>query len=148
MLQGFTLFNSESTSIFTTLSQYLTFANFLFAVALIIFIMFFCVRSLTNTKIATFVIVVSFIPFLLYFYEATKNLFNTICYLATASSFGGVGLVFCIISIVMLLFGFRDEELSIQYVHTRFYWIVMVIFGYIGFFLISVGLLGTTPVAQ
>ena len=145
MLQGLTLFNSESFSIFDTLSQYLLLTNLMFAVSLIVFVMFFCIRSLSNTKTASFIIVVSFIPFLLFFPVVIQNLYNNLYYLCTQTCAGKVGLAFCVISLIMLLLGFRDEELSVQYVHSRFYWISMVVFAYFGLFMVSIGLLGSTP---
>jgi len=113
-------------------------ANFMFAIVLLVFVGFFCIRMLSNTKTACTLTVTVFLCVLLYLQlrfdilplvKAMTNSFQRIA-----------GTICCVFSAMAVVKGLADEEKSEQYVHRKGYWWMCVAVLYFGLFLVGAGM--------
>ncbi len=112
-------------------------ANFLFAMSLLLFVFFICVRMVTNTKNAG--CVTAGLVGCIFAYRMIlgggmpAGLF--------ANSFIGIaGILCCIASVIGIFRGLLDEEMFEEYVHGRLYWCGMLLLLYGGFVQIAIGI--------
>ena len=114
-------------------------ANFMFAIVLLVFVGFFCIRMLSNTKTACTLTVTVFLCVLLYL----QLRFDIILPLVKAmtNSFQRIaGTICCVFSAMAVVKGLADEEKREQYVHRKGYWWMCVAVLYFGLFLLSAGM--------
>ena len=114
-------------------------ANFMFAIVLLVFVGFFCIRMLSNTKTACTLTVTVFLCVLLYL----QIRFDIILPLVKAitNSFQRItGTACCVFSSIAVVKGLADEEKSEQYVHRKGYWWLCVAVLYSGLFLVGAGM--------
>ena len=111
-------------------------ANFMLAIVILVFVGFFCIRMLSNTKTACVITATIFLCLLLYLQirfeiilPAIKAITNSIQRI--------VGAVCCVLSAIAVVKGLADEENSEQYVHRRAYWCACIALLYFGLFLIG-----------
>ncbi|MBR4908551.1 MAG: hypothetical protein IKZ43_06040 [Acidaminococcaceae bacterium] len=114
-------------------------ANFMLAIVILVFVGFFCIRMLSNTKTACILTVTIFICVLLYLQirfeiilPVIKAIINSIQRI--------VGVACCVLSAIAVVKGLADEEKSEQYVHRRAYWCACIVLLYFGLFLIGAGM--------
>ena len=114
-------------------------ANFMLAIVILVFVGFFCIRMLSNTKTACILTVTIFICVLLYLQirfeiilPVIKAIINSIQRI--------VGAVCCFFSAIVMVKGLSDEEKNEQYVHRRAYWCACIAVLYFGLFLIGAGM--------
>ena len=114
-------------------------ANFMLAIVILVFVGFFCIRMLSNTKTACVITATIFLCVLLYLQirfeiilPAIKAITNSIQRI--------VGAVCCVLSAIAAVKGLADEENSEQYVHRRAYWCACIALLYFGLFLIGAGM--------
>lgn len=123
-------------------SGHLLMANFLFALALVVFVVFFCLRSASSTKTSVLIMLASMTVFPVFFPAMVQDLAEGLMRILSTSVPGKIGILCCAVSVAMLLAGFSDEEKSEEYVHGRLYWTGAVLCGYCGLFFTSVGMIG------
>lgn len=110
-------------------------ANCLFALFLIVFVMFFCVRMVSSTSFALKAIILSLALFMGYaewkaheVLPILKLVFNGV------ASF--TGLVIFLVGCLFLFKGLSEEEKTEEYVHNRFYWFCSIVTIYAGLLVI------------
>ncbi|MBQ5345259.1 MAG: hypothetical protein J6F33_08710 [Acidaminococcaceae bacterium] len=114
-------------------------ANFMFAIVLLVFVGFFCIRMLSNTKTACTLTVTVFLCVLLYLQLRFEFILPIL--MAITNSFQRIaGTVCCAFSAIAVVKGLADEEKSEQYVHRKGYWWMCVAVLYFGLFLVGAGM--------
>ena len=114
-------------------------ANFMLAIVILVFVGFFCIRMLSNTKTACIITAMIFICALLYLQIRFEIILPVIKAIANSIQ-RMVGTVCCILSTIAVVKGLADEEKSEQYVHRRAYWCACIALLYFGLFLIGAGM--------
>ena len=114
-------------------------ANFMLAILILVFVGFFCIRMLSNTKTACIITAMIFICALLYLQIRFEIILPVIKAIANSVQ-RMVGTVCCILSAIAVVKGLTDEEKSEQYVHRRAYWCACIALLYFGLFLIGAGM--------
>ena len=114
-------------------------ANFMLAIVILVFVGFFCIRMLSNTKTACIITAMIFICALLYLQIRFEIILPVIKAIANSVQ-RMVGTVCCILSAIAVVKGLADEEKSEQYVHRRAYWCACIALLYFGLFLIGAGM--------
>ena len=114
-------------------------ANFMLAIVILVFVGFFCIRMLSNTKTACIITAMIFICALLYLQIRFEIILPVIKAIANSVQ-RMVGTVCCILSAIAVVKGLTDEEKSEQYVHRRAYWCACIALLYFGLFLIGAGM--------
>ena len=112
-------------------------ANVLFAVFLLIFTGFFCIRMLSNTKIAT-VATIAIVAVV-----GTHHMYQNDWHIPALSVFNAwlvVGAACCAAAATGILLGLAHEEKSDDFVHKKIYWVSLVLLGYGGLVSISHGI--------
>lgn len=110
-------------------------ANALFAIILLVFVGFFCVRMISNTKVsvATAGVMAGAIG-LYYLYWNAWNFPQV-----TINHWVMSGMVCCIAAVAGIVVGLMHEETQEEYVHGRSFWCGLVLLGYSGLVCISHG---------
>ena len=137
MLEGFSAFTTAPATIWRSLTGIFFMANFLFSMLLILFTVFFCVRSVSDTKKAVFLMAVSLLFMFMFSKTATGQVVDVFLFLFNGVFIGQLGLIGLILSVVLVLVGMRDEERSMDYVHSRFYWVGSAVIAYVSLVFIS-----------
>ena len=114
-------------------------ANFMLAIVILVFVGFFCIRMLSNTKTACIITATIFICVLLYL-QIRFEIIMPVLKAITNSIQRVVGALCCVLSAVAVVKGLADEENSEQYVHRRAYWCACIALLYFGLFLIGAGM--------
>ena len=114
-------------------------ANFMLAIVILVFVGFFCIRMLSDTKTACIITAMIFICALLYLQIRFEIILPVIKAIANSVQ-RMVGTVCCILSAIAVVKGLTDEEKSEQYVHRRAYWCACIALLYFGLFLIGAGM--------
>ena len=114
-------------------------ANFMLAIVILVFVGFFCIRMLSNTKMACVITATIFLCVLLYLQIRFEIILPVIKAIANSIQ-RMVGTVCCILSAIAVVKGLTDEEKSEQYVHRRAYWCACIALLYFGLFLIGAGM--------
>ena len=91
------------------------------AIVILVFVGFFCIRMLSNTKTACILTVTIFIC-LLFFLQIRFEVILPVIKAITKSIQRIVGAACCVLSAIAVVKGLADEENSEQYVHRRAYW--------------------------
>jgi|GEM_PF-3381706 len=119
-------------------SGFLT-ANFMFAIVLLVFVVFICIRMLRNTKSACLV-TASGIFFVLFYVQLQFGAVLPALLVVIRDSWRSVGAAFCVFAAVAVVKGLADEEKRDEYVHHRLYWGSWILLMYAGLFLVSGGM--------
>ncbi|MBQ9573131.1 MAG: hypothetical protein IJR22_07065 [Acidaminococcaceae bacterium] len=114
-------------------------ANFLLALVLLVFVGFFCIRMLSNTKTACCLTVGIFF-IVLFYLQLTLDAVLPVLKAIANDALRIIGAVCCILSVIAVVKGLADEEKSEQYVHRRAYWCACIVLLYFGLFLIGAGM--------
>ena len=114
-------------------------ANFMLAIVILVFVGFFCIRMLSNTKTACVITATIFLCVLLYL-QIRFEIILPVLKAITNSIQRIVGALFCALSAIAVVKGLADEENSEQYVHRRAYWCACIALLYFGLFLIGAGM--------
>lgn len=112
-------------------------ANALFAVFLLVFVGFFCIRMLSNTKIAA--ISTAWVSAVVCLHHLYQNDWD----IPALSVFNGwivLGAACCAAAAGGILLGLIHEEKEEEYVHRRRFWCGLVLLGYSGLVCISHGI--------
>ena len=137
-LEGLLQFSDNSLSIFDKLSELFLTTNLLFSFMLIVFVVFFCVRCVSNTKTATFLVLISFCVLIPFFPSFFKIFLEKLSYIFFDTFSGKIGIICCVVSVFRILLGLREEERTQEYVHGQYYWFTSIFLMYFGLFFISV----------
>ena len=122
------------------LKEFFFTANLLFSLAMIVFVVFFCIRAVANTKVSFFLLSVSVFLFAVYSFFTENEVYQMFVTHLMNRFEGQVGMMLCILSVTFLFLGLRDEDTTDEYVHSRFYWWLVVISMYVGLFSISLSM--------
>ena len=114
-------------------------ANFMLAIVILVFVGFFCIRMLSNTKTACIITAAIFLCVLLYLQIRFEIILPVIKAITNSIQRIG-GTVYCVLSAIAVVKGLADEEKSEQYVHRRTYWCACIVMLYVGLFLIGAGM--------
>ena len=114
-------------------------ANFMLAIVILVFVGFFCIRMLSNTKTACVSSATVFICILFYLQIRFEIILSVIKAITNGLQ-RIVGAICCVLSAIAVVKGLSDEEKSEQYVHRRAYWCTCIVLLYVGLFLIGVGM--------
>ena len=114
-------------------------ANFMLAIVILVFVGFFCIRMLSNTKTACVISATVFICILFYL-QIRFEIILPVIKAITNSIQRIFGAVCCVLSAIAVVKGLADEEKSEQYVHRRAYWCACIVMLYFGLFLIGAGM--------
>ena len=107
----------------------------LFAVFLIIFAVFFCIRMVSNTSFALKLTTISFALCMGYAEYKAHEISDI---LAKTSNLGAfTGAIVFLVGCFFLFKGLGDEEDTEDYVHNHFYWFCSIIIIYIGLLFIA-----------
>ena len=114
-------------------------ANFMLAIVILVFVGFFCVRMLSNTKMASCLTAGIFLCVMLYL-QITDGTVVPIVKKIAGDPLRAVGAVCCIVSAIAVAKGLTDEETAEKYVHGRGYWLTCIAVLYFGLFWIGAGM--------
>ena len=143
LLEGLLNFSHNSLGIFSKLSDIFLMTNILFSFALIVFVVLFGVRMVSSTKVAAFLVFLSFCVMIPFFPMVFQSFAENLKFLFIETFVGKVGILFCLISIIRVLIGLREEERTQEYVHGQYYWFISAILMYFGMFFVSIAGVGT-----
>jgi len=108
------------------------YANYIIACMLPLFVIFLCIRMVSNTKKAgTFTVLLTGL-FVLFHWEEMQSAFISIVKSIAVSPLAIFGAVLGCTGGVGLLKGLYDEEQSEEYVHKRQYWNGIIAIMYLG----------------
>lgn len=114
--------------------------NLLFSLVLIVFVVFFCIRAVSSTKLSGFFLGLSVTLFAIYCFFTENEAYKVFTNQLIPSFEGEIGLMLCALSIIFVFLGLRDEDMTQEYVHSRGYWWMVVISMYVGLMAISLAL--------
>ena len=111
-------------------------ANLLFALALLVFVVFFCVRMISNTKIAAIAVFTCVVAGGAYHISHMASAYEVFCLLL-----GSVPIIFgffcCMLSTCAIVLALAEEENSEEYVHGRKFYGSFIVLFYIGLLLFA-----------
>ena len=114
-------------------------ANFMLAIVILVFVGFFCIRMLSDTKTACIITAAILLCVLLYLQIRFEIILSVIKAITNGLQ-RIVGAICCVLSAIAVVKGLSDEEKSEQYVHRRAYWCACIVMLYFGLFLIGAGM--------
>jgi sugar phosphate permease len=115
------------------------YANYIIACMLPLFVIFLCIRMVSNTKKAGAFTVLLTGLFVLFHWEEMQPAFISIVKSIAVSPLAIFGVVLGCTGVVGLLKGLYDEEQSEEYVHKRQYWNGIIAIMYLGIVLVCHG---------
>ena len=108
------------------------YANYIIACVLPLFVIFLCIRMVSNTKKAgAFTILLTGL-FVMFHWEEMRPAFISIIKSIAVSPLAIFGVVLGCTGFVGLIKGLYDEEQSEEYVHKRQYWNGIIVIMYLG----------------
>ncbi|MBQ8918601.1 MAG: hypothetical protein IJ056_00625 [Acidaminococcaceae bacterium] len=111
-------------------------ANFLFAISLLVFVFFICVRMVSSTKRAGYI--TAGLTGCIFIYRMVWG--GGIPPVLFVNHIEGCAGIFCCLAAIVGIFkGLLDEEGAEEYIHGRPYWCSLLLLLYGGFLLISIG---------
>ena len=110
----------------------LVYANYIIACMLPLFVIFLCIRMVSNTKKAGALTILLTGAFVLFHREEMQPAFISFINSIAASPLAILGVVLGCAGAVGLLKGLYDEEQSEEYVHKRKYWYGIIVIMYVG----------------
>lgn len=111
-------------------------ANLLFALALLFFVVFFCIRMVTNTKTATIYTLICLLAGSFYHISHMQSAGEVFSLLA-GSIFAILGFACCLIACCGIVFGLSKEEKVEEYAYGKVYYGSFIFLFYLGLLLFS-----------
>lgn len=111
-------------------------ANLLFALALLFFVVFFCIRMITNTKTASICTLCCIMAGSIYHISHMQSAYEVFTLLA-GSIFAILGFVCCLIGCCGIVFGLFKEEKIEEYAYGKAYYCSFIFLFYLGLLLFS-----------